>query len=55
MTVEDRIDDIFERPPELGITLALVVLQGGDVVAERYGTSPDTPFGPGGPVDATPG
>ena len=55
VTVEDRVQDIigdiFERPPELGISLALVVLQGGDVVAERYGTSPDTPFGPGGPVD----
>ena len=52
MTVGGLIDDIFERPPELGITLALVVLKGGDVVAERYGTAPDTPFGPGGPVDA---
>jgi CubicO group peptidase (beta-lactamase class C family) len=52
VTVEDRIDDIFGRPSELGITLALVVLQRGDVIAERYGTSPDTPFGPGRPVDA---
>ncbi|HWM22397.1 MAG TPA: serine hydrolase, partial [Ilumatobacteraceae bacterium] len=52
MTVEDRIDDIFGRPPELGISLALVVLQGGEVIAERYGTSPDTAIGPGGPVDA---
>ena len=52
MTIKDRIDDIFERPPELGITLALVVLQGGELVAERYGESPDTPFGRGGPVDA---
>ena len=34
MTVEDQIDDIFGRPPELGITLALVVLRGGEVIAE---------------------
>jgi CubicO group peptidase (beta-lactamase class C family) len=51
VTVEARIDDIFGRPPELGISLAMVVLQRGEVVAERYGTSPDTPFGPGGPVE----
>lgn len=35
-----------------GRSLALVVQQGGDVVFERYGTMPDTAFGPGGPVGA---
>jgi CubicO group peptidase (beta-lactamase class C family) len=50
VTVDDCVRAIVERPPELGITLALVVLRGGDVVAEWYGTQPDTPFGPGGQV-----
>jgi len=37
------------------MSLALVVLKCGEVVAERYGTQPDTIFGSGGPVDeATP-
>jgi len=35
-----------------GTTLALVVQHRGEVVLERYGHQPDTPFGPGGPVDA---
>ena len=30
----------------------LVVMQSGEVVHERYGTQPDTLFGPGGPVTA---
>ena len=30
----------------------MVVVHGGEVVAERYGTEPDTAFGPGGPVTA---
>ena len=34
----------FSQPPELGETLAIVVVQGGEVVAEQYGpeTGPDT-------------
>ncbi|MGH9134670.1 MAG: serine hydrolase domain-containing protein [Ilumatobacteraceae bacterium] len=52
MTAADRVDAIFERPSALGISLAAVVMQGGEVIAERYGTQPATPFGPGGPVDA---
>jgi CubicO group peptidase (beta-lactamase class C family) len=35
-----------------GITLALVAVQGGEVVVEGYGVQPDTVFGPGGPVTA---
>jgi CubicO group peptidase (beta-lactamase class C family) len=40
-----------EPPPGEGISLGLVVVHGGRVVHERYGTQPDTPFGPGAPVD----
>jgi CubicO group peptidase (beta-lactamase class C family) len=45
-------DELFDRDPDLGRTLALVVMQSGEVVFERYGTQPDTDFGPGGPVTA---
>ena len=38
------IDDLFARPD--GITLALVVQQRGDVVAERYGVQPENIFQP---------
>ncbi len=50
--MQSRVDAIFERPAEQGRSLAMVVMHRGDVVAERYGTQPDTPFGPGQPVTA---
>jgi CubicO group peptidase (beta-lactamase class C family) len=40
-----------EPPAGEGTSLALVVVHRGWIVHERYGTQPDTPFGPGGPVD----
>ena len=45
-------DELFDRDPATGHTLALAVMQAGEVVFERYGTQPDTAFGPGGPVTA---
>lgn len=45
-------DELFDRHPDTGRTLALLVMQSGEVVFERYGTQPDTDFGPGGPVTA---
>lgn len=53
--VHQIIDDLVEgRPleeaPGRGRTLAVVVMHHGQVVAEGYGVRPDTPFGPGGPV-----
>lgn len=43
------VDTLFDpaAEPEHGVSLALVVLQDGRVVAERYGRQPDTPFSPG--------
>lgn len=35
-----------------GVTLAVLAVHRGEVVAEGYGTQPDTVFGPGGPVTA---
>ena len=50
------LDELFahgtQPPSGSGVSLAAVVLHRGQVVAERYGTRPDTVFGPGGPVDA---
>ncbi|MBM3799706.1 MAG: serine hydrolase [Actinobacteria bacterium] len=47
-------NQLFDEPSSdtHGASLALVVVHRGRVVHERYGVQPDTPFGPGGPVDA---
>lgn len=50
--VEQVADSMFAADAPHGLSLALVVMQAGQVVAERYGQQPDTLFGPGGPVDA---
>ena len=44
--VQQLVDAIFERPPESGVSLAMVVMSRGEIVAERYGVQPATPFGP---------
>lgn len=43
---------LFTDPDAGGTSLALVVDVGGEVVAERYGVQPATPFGPSAAVDA---
>jgi CubicO group peptidase (beta-lactamase class C family) len=50
--VQQASDALFAPDAPHGISLALVVMQRGDVVFERYGVQPDTIFGPGGAVDA---
>jgi CubicO group peptidase (beta-lactamase class C family) len=45
-------DELFVTDAPHGLSLALVVMHRGEVVLERYGTQPDTIFGPGGPVTA---
>lgn len=40
------VDKVFSRPPELGVSLAMVVVHRGAVVAERYGTAPENIFEP---------
>lgn len=45
-------DELFADDAAHGLSLALVVMQRGDVMFERYGVQPDTIFGPGGPVTA---
>ena len=46
VTIESKIDAIFARPPELGVSLAMVVMLGGEIVAERYGVQPASVFQP---------
>lgn len=50
----ELVERLFDpaREGEFGTGLALVALHGGAVVAERYGRTPDTAFGPGEEVRA---
>lgn len=50
--VPSIVDEIFERPAAHGISLAMVVMHDGEVVAERYGRQPTTVFGPAVDVGA---
>jgi len=51
VTLQSRVDAIFDRPGEQGISLAMVVVHGGQLVAEHYGTQPETVFGPAQHLD----
>lgn len=44
--LDPAIGGFFTRPAEEGLSLAVVVLQGGEVVAEQYGTKPANAFEP---------
>ncbi|MFT4774895.1 MAG: CubicO group peptidase (beta-lactamase class C family) [Ilumatobacter sp.] len=46
------VDELFDRPAAEGHSLALVIQQGGAVVAERYGTQPANDFQPAVELDA---
>jgi CubicO group peptidase (beta-lactamase class C family) len=46
------VDDLFERPDSEGTSLALVIQQDGEIVAERYGTQPSNVFEPARPLSA---
>ena len=50
--LEGELADLFNRAPELGVSLAAVVTVGGELVAERYGTQPATMFSPESAVRA---
>jgi CubicO group peptidase (beta-lactamase class C family) len=52
MTMQGHVDRIFERPAEQGLSLAMVVVHRGEVVAERYGTQPASDLGPAVDLDA---
>ena len=41
--LDAEIEALFGRPIDEGVSLALVVQQHGEIVAERYGTQPGEP------------
>ena len=45
-TTDLVVDALFDRPADEGLTLALLVQQGGEIVAERYGVQPENVFQP---------
>ena len=45
-------DALFAPDADHGVSLAVVVVRGGEVIHERYGHQPPSIFGPGGPVTA---
>lgn len=51
-TISAVADELFAPDAPHGLSLALVVMQDGETTFERYGSQPDTMFGPGGPVGA---
>ncbi len=48
-----RLDGFFTRPTDEGVSLAMVVMHRGAVVAEQYGTSRPTPSSPSRPSAPT--
>jgi CubicO group peptidase (beta-lactamase class C family) len=44
--LEAAVEGLFGRPPDEGVSLALVVQQHGEIVAERYGVRPGNLFEP---------
>ena len=46
MSLDDRIDAIFARPADQGVSLAMVVVHRGEIVVERYGLQPANVFEP---------
>ncbi len=51
-SIEAGIDAVFGRPVELGVSLAMVVMHDGRIVAERYGVSPENIFEPAKQITA---
>jgi CubicO group peptidase (beta-lactamase class C family) len=50
-TIARVADELFAADAPHGVSLALVVMHRGEVVFERYGVTPDSIFGAGGPVN----
>ena len=45
-TLDQELDELFGRPADEGISLAFVLLRGGELVTERYGVQPGNLFQP---------
>ena len=44
--LHSQVEGLFARPTNHGISLALVIQQGGEIIAEHYGTQPANEFQP---------
>ncbi len=51
-TISSVADELFAPDAAHGVSLALVLQQRGEITFERYGVTPDSVFGAGGPVTA---
>jgi CubicO group peptidase (beta-lactamase class C family) len=51
-SIQAGVDAVFERPGDLGVSLAMLVMHDGQVVAERYGVSPENIFEPARQITA---
>jgi CubicO group peptidase (beta-lactamase class C family) len=51
-TISGMADELFSPDALHGLSLALLVVHRGEVIFERYGSQPDSIFGPGGPITA---
>ena len=40
-SASDVVDELFSRPTEAGVSLALMAVRGGEVITERYGRRPE--------------
>ena len=50
--LQQQLDELFDRPENEGLSLALVVRHRDEIVAERYGTQPENIFQPAIEIDA---
>ncbi len=51
-SLDRLVDELFDRPADEGVSLALVVQHGGEVVVERYGEQPANAFEPAHRIEA---
>jgi CubicO group peptidase (beta-lactamase class C family) len=51
-TISSVADELFAPDAVHGVSLALLLQQRGEITFERYGVTPDSVFGAGGPVSA---
>ena len=50
--LQQQLDELFDRPENEGLSLALIVRHRDEIVAERYGTQPENIFQPAIEIDA---
>ena len=51
-TAQRVLDELFSRPSDTGVSLAVLAVRGGEVIAERYGHLPADEMQPGAAITA---